>query len=219
MNNKLIIYGIGKFAEYVAYVFQEDTNYDVVAFCVEENYHQQDEIFGKPLIKLNELKNRFPANQFELFIAVGNNQIRKKIFDLTGLENYKHATYVSSKCSKWPNLIVGSNCFIDEGCVLQPFIKIEDNCILFTTDLGHHTIIQKNSLMSGSKTGGNVTIGENSYIGLNASVKQNIKIGKNSIIGMNCAIERNTEENSVYSNKGTVKRNIDALSLGNRFLG
>ncbi|SDS25660.1 acetyltransferase [Christiangramia echinicola] len=218
MPRKLIIYGIGKFAEYVAYVFNEDSEYEVYGFCIEENLFNSENFIGKPLIKFQDMNKTYPPDEFEIFIAVGNNDVRRRILNGALQLEYNIATYVSTKCRKWDNLKVGINCFIDEGCVLQPFINIEDNCILFTTDLGHHTTICSDSLLSGSKTGGNVRVGSYSYIGLNASVKQNVNIARRNIIGMNCSIEKDTKENSVYSHKGTVKRSIDATVLGNRFL-
>lgn len=219
MKKNLIVYGIGKYAEYVSYAFQEDSDFNVVAFCVEDDFHNSNEIFELPLLKFSELVTKLPPEEYSLFIAVGNNNIRSRIFKESISKGYEMASYVSSNCRRAKNLKIGRNIFIDEGCVIQPFVEIKDNCVLFTTDIGHHSKICENSLMSGAKTGGNVNIGKSSYIGLNASIKQNVNVGENSIIGMNCAIEKDTPINSVYSNKGTVKRNIDALSLGNRFLG
>ncbi len=217
-NKKLIIYGIGRFAEYVGYVFENDSDYEVVAFCIEEKYLESKSFNDKPLLKFESLDSSYPPDQYSLFIAVGNNEIRKKIFKQSVFKGYNLASYISSKSKFWDNLVAGTNVFIDEGCVLQPFISISDNSILFTSSLGHHTQIGKHSLLSGSKTGGNVIIGENCYIGLNASIKQNIKIGDNTIVGMNCAIERDTSAYDVYSNKGTVKRKLNSAQLGNRFL-
>ncbi|MUP46839.1 acetyltransferase [Gramella sp. BOM4] len=218
MRNNLIVYGIGKYAEYVSYVFQEDSNYEVIGYTIEDHLYNTDLQNDKPLVPFSEIDNSFPPNDNSLFIAVGNNQVRSRIFNRALELGYCLPSYISTQCRKWNNLKVGKNSFIDEGCVLQPFVEIGNNCVLFTSNIGHHTKIYDHSLMSGAKTGGNVRIGEFSYIGLNASIKQNVRIGKNSIISMNSAIEHDTEENSVYSNKGTQKRNIDSLSLGNRFL-
>lgn len=37
-REQVVIYGLGKFAEYIAYVLAEDSDYDVAAFSVERNY-------------------------------------------------------------------------------------------------------------------------------------------------------------------------------------
>ena len=218
-EKKLIIYGIGRFAEYVKYVFEQDSEYKVEAFCIEKALF--DSITWKselPLISLENFLQENSVGDQSVFVAVGNNVIRKRIYEEFKSHNYRMANYVSSKSAHWENLKLGENIFIDEGCVLQPFIEISDNSILFTSQIGHHTQIGKHSLISGAKTGGNVKIGENCYVGLNASIKQNISVADNSIVGMGCIIEKDTAINEVYTHKGTIKRNIDATQISSRFL-
>ena len=218
-KEKLVIYGIGRYAEYVQYVFDNDSQYSVAAFCIEDGLFNLQEWDSKfPLVSLNSLFKDFPKEEYFLFVAVGNNEIRQRIFELFEKQSYRLANYVSSKSKRWENLKLGKNIFIDEGCVLQPFIEIEDNSILFTSQIGHHTKIGKHTLISGAKTGGNVRIGTNCYIGLNASIKQNISIADNSIVGMGCIIEKDTLFSEVFTHKGTVKRNISSTQIASRFL-
>jgi sugar O-acyltransferase (sialic acid O-acetyltransferase NeuD family) len=218
-RKKLIIYGIGRFAEYVQYVFDNDTAYSVEGFCIEKKLYDLNKWNSNlPLILLEDLLENYSTKEYSIFIAVGNNEIRKKFFLMFNEKGFPFTNYISTQCSSWPNLRIGNNVFVDEGCVLQPFITLEDNTILFTSQIGHHTSIGKHSLVSGAKTGGNVKIGENCYIGLNASIKQNISIADNSIIGMGCIIEKDTELNEVYTHKGTLKRQISSLQISSRFL-
>lgn len=218
MEKKLIIYGVGKFAEYVSYVFEKDSDYEVVAFCVEKEYLNSNKFCGKLLFGFEDLEARFPPAENELFIAVGNNKIREGFFYKGAEMGYNFASYISSQSSHWENLKTGENVFVDEGCVLQPFITISDNTILFTSQLGHHTRIGKHALISGSKTGGNVKIGDYCYLGLNASIKQNVEIAANTIIGMGCIIEKDVLESSVFTHKGTTKRNLKPEHISRLFL-
>lgn len=219
MKKKLIIYGIGKYAEYAQYVFNHDSEYDVVSFCIEDPlYNTEEWVNDTPLISLGSCLKDYSTEDYSIFIAVGNNGIRKRIFDTFSHTSFSMANYLSSKSACWENLKLGRNIFIDEGCVLQPFVEIDDNTILFTSQIGHHTQIGVGSLISGAKTGGNVKIGANCYIGLNASIKQNVSIANNSIIGMGCIIEKDTKINEVYTHKGTTKRNITSDQILSRFL-
>lgn len=218
-KKKLIIYGVGRFAEYVQYVFEQDSSYIVEAFCIESKLMDLQIWESKiPLISLEVFLQEYSAEDYSVFVAVGNNMIRKRIYTEFKSSKFRMANYISSKSAHWENLMLGENIFIDEGCVLQPFIEIGDNSILFTSQIGHHTHIGKHSLISGAKTGGNVQIGDNCYVGLNASIKQNISVADNSIVGMGCIIEKDTDINEVYTHKGTVKRNIDATQISSRFL-
>lgn len=217
-KRKLFIYGIGRLAEYASYVFAIDSDYDVKGYCMEKVYLQKHQPKDSEIKVYEEIFELLQKENYFLFIAVGNNLLRERIYKVAKVNGFKMATYISSKASTWPNLETGENCFIDEGCVLQPFITIEDNTILFTSQIGHHTRIGKHVLISGSKTGGNVHIGNHCYIGLNASIKQNLKISNNCVIGMGCIIEKNISTPSVYTHKGTTKRNLDPDQISRLFL-
>lgn len=220
MKRKLIIYGTGKFAEYVAYAFEMDSDYTVKAFCMEREIIDSEShpLFNKPLIAFEALDEKYPASNHSLFIAVGNNKIREEIYNRSAKMGYNFASYISSKSSHWENLKIGKNTFIDEGCVLQPFVDIGDNCILFTSNIAHHSKIGNHSLISVCTTGGNVQIGENCYIGMNSTIKQNVKISNNNVIGMGCILENDTEDGAVYTNKGTLKRKVTYEDVEKRFL-
>ncbi|SOC80315.1 sugar O-acyltransferase, sialic acid O-acetyltransferase NeuD family [Salinimicrobium sediminis] len=217
-KKKLVIYGVGRFAEYVQYVFDNDSEFETVAFCIEKAYLSLEHFGNKPLIPFEDIFVEYPPEKFSMFIAVGSNFIRQRIFTKTKELGYTLASYISSKSSHWENLLYGENVFVDEGCVLQPFTRIGENTILFTSQIGHHTSIGDHTLVSGSKTGGNVKIGDNCYVGLNASIKQNLNIADGTIIGMGCIIEKDISESSVYTHKGTTKRKIEPDQIARLFL-
>jgi len=216
-NKKLIVYGIGSYAEYVAYAFDHDSEYGVVCFCIEERLKTANEIFGKPLESFENIEELYNPQLHSMFIAIGNNDLRAQFYKAAKIK-FNVVSYVSSQTRKSSNLKHGENCFIDEGCIIQPFVTIEDNCILFAADIAHHSTIKSHCLVSGAITGGNVTIGEYSYIGMKAALKQNVTLGSHNVIGMGCNIEGDTDDYAVYSHKGTVKRTITSDRLGNRFL-
>lgn len=217
-KKKLLIYGSGRLAEYAAYVFENDSEYKIEGFCMERDYLLKNPQTNKEMHVFEEIEDRFSEENHFLFIAVGNNLVRESIYNIAKEKGIRMATYISTKASTWANLETGDNCFIDEGCVLQPFITIEDNSILFTSQIGHHTHIGKHVLISGAKTGGNVHIGNHCYIGLNASIKQNLTISRNCIIGMGCIIEKNISKSSVFTHKGTTNRNLDPDQIARLFL-
>lgn len=218
MTKKLIIYGIGNFAEYVQYVFQNDSEFEVCGFCIEEKFLKTSELYNKPIVSFEGIEHKYPPEEYYMFIAVGNNIIREKNFEAAKRKNYQIASYISNRAAVWDNLKYGENTFIDEGCTVQPFVKIGQNCILFASNIAHHTTIGNHSLVSVCTTGGNVQIGNNCFIGMNSTIKQNIKIADNSILGMGCIIENNTEEGAVFTNKGTLKRSTSYDQIAHRFL-
>lgn len=217
-SKSLVIYGIGRYAEYVKYVFEEDSQYKIVAFCI-ESFLQESNIFSDlPLVSFEDLEEDFPPESYSLFIAVGQNEIRKRIFGEARKRNYELVNYISSKANTWKSLKLGQNCFIGEGSTIQPFVKIGDSCILFAANIGHHSRIGNHVLASAMTMGGNVQIGDNCFLGMNSTIAQNVKVGDNSIIGMGCSISRDTAPNSVYSDKGTSVRKVSSEEVSKRFL-
>lgn len=217
-TRKIVIYGVGSFAEYAAYLFQNDSDFEVVGFCMEDSYLKNNTSIKKNITTFENLENTYSMEDTFIFIAIGNNLIREKIYNKAKDKGYHFGTYISSKATTWENLIVGENCFIGEGCVIQPFVTIKDNSIILISEIGHHCKIGNNTLLSVCTLGGNVKVGDFSYIGMGSVVKQKINIGKKNIIGMGCIIDRSTEPNSVYTSKSATKRSVSFEKISNKFL-
>ncbi|UJH91330.1 acetyltransferase [Antarcticibacterium sp. 1MA-6-2] len=208
-KKKLIIYGIGRFARYAAYVFNTDSSYIVDSYSVESSLiENKSDFFDSsleytPFEQLNQVKS---PQEHLLFISVGNNLVRERLYLAAKQQGFELATYISSKASTWPNLDVGENCFIGEGSVLQPFVKVGSNSILLSSRLGHHTEVGQHTLLSGTLLAGNVKVGDYSLLGLNSAIMENIKIGARNILGMGTVITSDTEDNAIYTAPASVKR-------------
>lgn len=221
MKSKLLIYGIGKFAEYLAFLFSNDSKYEVIGYCIEENYLKSNKV--KSIINnlhvysFENVTNEI-TDDFDIFIAIGNNDIRARIFKKAIELKLSFANYISSKATIWENFDNARNIFIGEGSIIQPYVNIGDNTFIIGGRIGHHCNIGNHVLMTGNTIGGNATIGNFCYLGMNSTIKQNLAIAQNTVIGMGCNLEKNTNPYEVYSNKGTTKRKVDSKQLGNRFL-
>ncbi|WP_081210069.1 acetyltransferase [Salegentibacter sediminis] len=221
MQNNLIIYGSGKFAEYIRYAFEYDSDYRVKAFCLEASYlsNLADQTQnGLEILNFNSLKNTYDPSNFELFIAIGNDALRERIFNEAKSMGYKLASYVSSKATVFEEIKIGKNVFISEDTGIQPFVEIGDNTIIIGSKIGHHTHIGNHVLLSISTIGANSYIGDNSFLGLNSTIKPNTRIEKRNIIGMGCNITKNTKENEVYSSTPAKRRNISYGDLKDKYL-
>ncbi len=212
---KIVIFGIGKFAEYVSYVLSNDSPYEVAAFCVEAGFRPDNvqDFQGLPIVDFENLEKSFPPDEYRLFVAVGNNWARERIFKILKRKGYSFVSYLSSKAIVWEDLRYGKNVFISEDTGIQPFVSIGDNTILIGSKIGHHSKIGNNVLLSCCYLGGNVKIGDNSFLGLNSTVKQNVVIGRNNIIGMGSKIARNTDDDKVYSDKSTSERKVSSKHI------
>lgn len=218
MIKNLVIYGVGRLAEYASYVFEHDSEFTFKGYCLEKEYHQRDAEEHRGIKVFEEIENLLLQEDYYLFIAVGNNLIRERIYRNATKKGIKMATYISSRSSTWKDLEIGDNCFIGEGSVIQPYAKIGVNTVLFGARLGHHTTIGDHVLLSGPTIGGNVRIGDYTFIGLNAVILQNLVIGPKNIIGMGVAIKASTGEGEVYSSPNFKKRNLGFDDISNNYL-
>lgn len=220
MNKKLIIYGIGKLAEYAYYVFMNDSPYEVVGFCVESRFIKKTEqtLFNIKVYDSEKISQYFSVANHDIFIAVGNNSIRNDIYEKVKTIGYSFANYISSKAQYWHDCKYGNNVLIGEGCIIQPFVSIGNNTLIFASIVGHHCQIAENSTLSGCCIGGSVKIGKNTFIGMNTSVNQNVNIGSNNIIGVGCNITKDTKDNDVYSATKSKLRIFSSSKILHNFL-
>ncbi len=217
---KIVIYGTGKFAEFVSYVFSQDAAHEVVGFCIEKEFREVaiNSCQNIDIIEFERLEQFFPPNDYSLFVSVGNNWARERIFNNAKLRGYSLFSYISPGSISYPDLTYGENVFVDIASGLHPFCTIGDNTILLDAKVGHHCRIGSNVLLSGCHLAGGVSVGNNTFIGMNASIQQNVQIASNTIIGMGCTITSDTIDGDVYSEKPSRRRQIRADAIKTRYL-
>lgn len=200
---KLVIVGDSAFAEIAFEYFTHDSEYEPVAFAVEKEFLVKTDLFGLPVVSLENLEEDYPSSEYELFVAItytSLNTLRERLFSELKSKGYTLASYVSSSAFVWKNVKVGENCFIFEDNTVQPFVEIEDNCILWSGNhIGHHSMIRKNCFISSHVCiSGFCDIGKNTFIGVNATVANNLNIGDFNWIGPDVTIMKNTTKDEFW---------------------
>ena len=199
---KVVIFGNGQTADIIHDYFVNDSDYEVVAFCVDHKFAKQKHYLGKPLVPLSKLKTTYPPQRYLMHIALsysGINEKRKQKFIEIRNMGYSFANFISSKSNVPKNLIVGKNTVVLENQSIQPFVKILDNVMVWSGSvIGHHSIIKSHVwITSGANIGGNCNIGEKCFLGLNCTVGNMVKIGKNCFIGANSLVTKDLSHNKV----------------------
>ncbi len=215
-KSKVVIYGTGTLAQYLAYVISQDKKVSLSGFCIEKEYMRDSVPYFPhlPLVEFDGIEKIFPPGEFLFFVAIGNNLIRGKIYKKLKEKGYSFINCVSPKSIVSDDLELKENVFISEGCGIQPFVRIGNNTIVIGSKIGHHSSIGDNVLLSCCYVGGSVKIGNNTFVGLNATIKQNTIIASDNVIGMGCAITNNTQDGEVYScKKSTVRRMVPSERL------
>lgn len=217
-NKKLIIVGTSLFAEIAYEYFTYDSDYEVVAFSVEQKYIEKDKFFNLPVIAFEELEKHYNINDYEVFVALTYkqlNRLRTRLYQESKAKGYKLASYISSKAFVWRNVKVGENSFIFEDNTLQPFVTIGNNVILWSGNhIGHHSTIEDNVFISSHVViCGSCQIGKNCFFGVNSIVANDVKVAADCFINSNAAVMKNTNPKEIHNPPASTVAGIDSFRL------
>lgn len=216
---KVIVFGIGKLAEYVCYVLKHDSCYHVSALSIHKQYMPDVEmLWGLNIFDFEHLHEHCRPDEYRLFIAVGNNSVREKVYSQAKEYGYSFVSYISSKSTVWNDLIYGDNVLVSEGTVIGPFVEIGNGSFLLGPKVAHHCRIGNHTLLSACYLGGDSKIGDISFLGMNSTINQNIVVGRANVIGVGSNICSDTNDFEVFTNRGTVKRSLTSKDLKNLYL-
>lgn len=196
---KLVIVGDSAFAEIAYEYFTYESEYRVVTFAVEEEFLTRDRLCGLPVVPFGSVEKFYAPGSHSVFVATTyteKNTLRARLYDGAKQKGYAPASYISSHAFIWQNCRIGEHCFIFENNVIQPFVSIGDNVVVWSANhIGHHSVIRANCFISSHVViSGFVQVGESCFIGVNATVANNITIGNNCVIGAGALVLSDVED-------------------------
>ncbi len=130
---------------------------------------------------------------FDFILGIGDNLLRKKVYDLINNNRKKVISLISSTSSISRFAIIGDGVFINRNVTVNAFAIIGSNVILNTGCIVEHDCeIQDNvHVAPGAVLAGNVKVGSGSFIGANSVIKQGVEIGKNVLVGAGTVVLSN----------------------------
>ena len=200
--DKLVIFGTRAFAEIAHYYFSQQSHYQVVGFTVDEEHVDESTYCGLPVVAFSEVERNFSPQEYDMFVAVGHQEINKqrerKVLEAES-KRYRLARFISSKADVADDLRVGSNSMVMEYSVLQPFVSIGRNSVIWSASrMGFHTTVGDHCWIVSALFGERVLIGDHSFVGLNATIAPKVSIGKSNVIGAGTLILKDTQDDQVY---------------------
>ena len=203
----VVVFGAERLSELAAYVLTHDSPFRVVGHTVDAAYveaaRQKTSLGGLPVFPFETLEDHLGPNECQLLIALGYrdiNGLRKARFDMAKAKGYALITYLSSNATTWPDLMLGENVMVYENSVIQPFTQIGDNCVIRSSvHLSHHSVVEDHVFVAaGVITGGGVTIGARSSIGLGSILRDGIRLAEQTFVGAGSLVLGDTEFNGLY---------------------
>ena len=202
-SEELLIVGDSAFAEVAFEYFSRDSSHRVVGFAVERAFLKRETLCGLAVSALEDLPQRFDPTRHAVYVAIVYsqlNRLRRRLVDTVAGLGYRLASFVSPRAQVWPNARIGSHCFIFENNVVQPFVSIGDNVVLWSGNhIGHHSVIEDNVFVSSHVVvSGFAEIGANCFLGVNSSVGNNVRVAADNWVGPGVVINSSTEPNQLF---------------------
>lgn len=199
MNKNVVIIGASGHGKVIADIVLKSGD-NLIGFLDDNMDIQNKEIFKEKkvigVVKDCEKIQRDNSKYF-FVIGIGNNYIRKEMF-----EKYKLNYYTAIH----PNAVISNQVEIGKGTVVMANVVINadssigENCIINTGSIiEHDNKIDNNVHISPNSTlCGTVKVGELTHIGASVTVKNNTIICGNCIIGAGAVIVKNIEKKGTY---------------------
>jgi len=209
-SKKIVVFGYGTFAEIIHQYLTDDSEYEVVAFTLDDKYIKEDTYLGLPMVPFSKIQELYPPLDYFMHIGLSYtnlNHLRENCYYEAKAKGYTLPTYISSKATVLTKYPIGDNCFIFENNTIQPFVKIGNNVILWSGNhIGHHGEIQDHNFISSHVViSGQCLIKSNCFIGVNSTIAHGVTIEKENLIGASSYIAKNTEPKAVYVPPRSVK--------------
>lgn len=194
MKDKLLIIGAGGHGRVVADVAEAVGRYKEIAFVDDGKIEKTPRfpVLGKTSLVAEK------KDEYELFVAIGNAQVRKRIMESIDAE---FATLIH------PSAIIGSDVTIGQGTVLMPGAIINTGAIVgngvilnTASSVDHDCVLGDYCHVAvGAHLCGNVNVKEGTWIGAGATVIQGINICEKCMIGAGAVVVKSVEETGTYT--------------------
>jgi acetyltransferase EpsM len=134
-----------------------------------------------------------------VIIGIGNNHIRRKIYEMLGAqgEHFAIAQHPSAVIAR--DVILASGTVVCAGAIVNIGATIGANVILNTAcSIDHHSMIGNHGhIAPGAHLGGDVVVGRGALIGIGATVHPQRQVGAWTVIGAGSVVIGNIPDDSV----------------------
>ncbi len=182
---------------FVVYGIFRSAGKKVIGYCdiKEKEYNP----FGLTYFGTETSETGFKAlAENDFFIAIGDNGLRKKIYDRQEQQNLRPVNAVhpsavidaSAKIADYgvmiaANVSINPLASVDTGAICNTGCIIEHECVV-----GAFAHIGPGAVLCG-----NVKVGSETFVGANSVIKQGISIGKNVMIGAGAVVVKDVPDN------------------------
>jgi len=197
---------------------QNDSDHEVVAFTVEQDFIQEPSFQGLPLVPFETLEQVYSPAEYKFFAPLTEknmNRVRARVYE-QGLEKgYSYISYISSHATVLTDKI-GDNCFILEDNTIQPYVTIGNDVVLWSGNhIGHHSNIGDHVFFTSHVVlSGGCQVGDYCFVGVNATIRDQSVLGEGTLIAMGANLTRQkTDPWSIWKGNPAEKSPISSKDI------
>lgn len=217
MRVKVLLYGIGSLGKKIYEYNMRDQLFDIVAFV--DDKEGVDIVFcGLPVINYAQCKERYNPEEYKIFVSIGYvhcSYYRELVSKRVLADGYDLVNYVSPNAICWDDTLIGKNIFVADNVFVGHGSKIHNGVILYEAcTLSHDAVILSNCFLSlRVAMGGYTKIENNTFVGLNTTVKDDVTIGAYNIVGCGANVIKSSEDYCIIVGNPGVSKQKDTTNM------
>ena len=195
-DNRLLIVGAGRHSKVTIDILETIGQFDIVGLIdVKEGKIFDYSVIGND----DELFSFYEQGINNIFISIGDNKLREKLFIRSEKIGFNIISIISPKACISKYAHVGRGVVIMPGAIINAEAKIKDGTIINTnSSVDHDCVIGEFShIAPGTAISGSCDIGKRCLIGTGARVIDGIRIGNDAVIGAGAAVVNDLKGNCV----------------------
>lgn len=213
----VLIFGAGQIAEVFA-EYLRDNKHRIKAFVVDADYMTDAVLRDVPVVALEDVAKLYSPEAHSFVVGMsfkGLNAMRAKKYEEMKAKGYEPLTFVDKHARVAASARIGPGSFILDGNVIQTGVVIGENVVCWSGNhIGHHSKIASHVwVCSHAVISGDCSIGERTFVGVNASTRDGIKIGKECLIGADSYIAKDCVDFGVYAAPATERHAVPSYKL------
>lgn len=217
----LLIIGSSGHAKVIIDIVEKQGKYDIIGL-IDSFRSIGEETLGHRVLGDENIIIKYASeyNNLHLFIAIGDNAVRFKMFNqISALyKPFNFATVIHPTAIIGKDVNIGVGVAIMAGSVINPASAIGNFSIINTAcSIDHDCQIDHFTTISpGSVLGGSVKVGQFAAVSIGATIKHGITIGEDSIVGAGATVINHIGKNEIHV--GVPARKLRNRNHGEKYL-
>lgn len=168
---------------------------------MDDAFRRAETFAGLPLVAWESLETRFPPDAVQLLGPLSYrsmNGLRRDRHAEGKARGYAFASFVHPQ-SQIQAASVGENSFILEANVIQPFVRIGQGAMIWSSNfIGHHTVVEDYCFFASLiGIGSNARIGEGTFVGGAVIVAPDVTVGAGCLLALRATVHHDVPAESV----------------------